>query len=481
MRLVIQSLESDFNPDALMTEPESFLHKTGEFQKGGLFDEEIFGKLSSYGREYSCECGARNGRFFAGTTCEECGTEVLCQDSLYTRRGWIDLGGHSIIHPLMFLFLKKVIGANYLFSILKGVQEYDQDGMPVLPEKGKLFEGIGMVEFERRFDEILAHFEDGAATSGSEKHLEMIRANRTRVFATKVPVYNHVLRPAIVQRGKNVIFDEVNNLFNHLIRFNVQLQNLTSQERTKPRLDSILWEFQQKLMEVADYVIVGLSSKHGFLRKNVLGTRVNFSARSVITPLSLGHEIDEVHVPYLTFLELFRFQIINILRNTRKCTVLDADEIWAKAQSNFDKDIHALCEELIRSQNGWPALLNRNPSIAFGSILSVRITGVKPDPTDYTFSINNNILRLIGGDYDGDEVNLIPLFDTELVEAFSVFQPQRMMVSRTDYKFNQAMQLSKDHLLGLTILTEDPPQQEKTDDEIIREALELGEPVQQAG
>ena len=70
-------------------------------------------------------------------------------------------------------------------------------------------------------------------------------------------------------------------------------------------------------------------------------------------------------------------------------------------------------------------------------------------------SIHNNILKLMGADYDGDVVALIPLLDADLAEAFRIYDPRLMTISRDGPRVNRAMNLDKDHVLGLSVLTED--------------------------
>ena len=465
MRMRIQPLDRGFDPDRVVTNHIPLTRNDHLFTPDGIFSEIIFGKMMSSGREHSCECGKMQGTFFKGLFCSECGTQVVRKDGMYSRRGWIDLGEYSILHPMIYHYLLKAFKGNALVKILSEKPEFDVDGNPVETEDagaGSSFAGIGMHQLKERFDEVVSHFRK-SAKEDTEPYFQMIDLHKDLAFTSRIPIFSHILRPAIVQRDM-FSYDEINNLFNLVINFNRQLQGLTSEERTPLRIDGILWGIQEKVVEIAEDILTKLSGKFGYLRTSLLGTRINFSARSVITPLSSGHEMDELHIPYLSFLELFRFQIINVIQKTKGVSILEADEIWARAQSTFDPFIHNICQELVRSQDGWPCLLNRNPSIAFGSILMMRITKVKDNPRDYTFSLSNSILRLIGGDYDGDEVNIAPLLDRRLVKAFSVFDPRTMLIDRSTLEFSNMMDVSKDHLLGLTILTEEPPAEVSRDD-----------------
>ena len=458
MRLKINPLDEGFNSDNVITNPIAVNKKDRTFTPDGIFSEKVFGKLMSSGRDYSCECGDMQGSFFKGMFCVKCDTAVSRRDSMFSKRGWIDLGEYSIIHPMIYQYLVKAFKKDNLVQILAGKHKYDSDGIMMENDTRRTsskYHCIGMQKFKENFDEIFDYFRN-TSNDVTEPFFNIIEEHRSLIFSSKIPIFNHILRPAIMQRDL-FSFDEVNNIFNLVINFNKQLQELTTEERTPVRIDALLWNIQEKVNEIMEDVLTKLSGKFGYLRTKLLGTRINFSARSVITPLSSGHDLDEIHVPYLTFLELFRFQIISTIANTHKISLLEADERWARAQSKRDDFIFNLCEEMIRRQNGWPCLLNRNPSIAFGSILLVRITKIKDNLDDYTFSLNNNILRLIGGDYDGDEVNICPLFDKKVVENFSIFNPKYMAIDRSTLGFNTALEISKDHLLGLTILTEDPP------------------------
>ena len=112
-------------------------------------------------------------------------------------------------------------------------------------------------------------------------------------------------------------------------------------------------------------------------------------------------------MPYLAFLELFRFQLTNLIARMKGVSLAKANEIWHRAQTRFDRSVYAAMKEMIRhaGSKGIFSLLNRNPTIAFGSILRVRITGVTDNLNDYTMRVHNGVLKLLGGDYDGSDLH----------------------------------------------------------------------------
>jgi hypothetical protein len=90
-----------------------------------------------------------------------------------------------------------------------------------------------------------------------------------------------------------------------------------------------------------------------------------------------------------------------------------------------------------------------NPSISYGSIFCLKIKDIKRSYEDVTISISNLLLKSLGGDYDGDTLNIIPLMDNSFKETFDVFDPSRMIINNDDLKFNSSLGLDKDQILGL--------------------------------
>ena len=158
-------------------------------------------------------------------------------------------------------------------------------------------------------------------------------------------------------------------------------------------------------------------------------------------------------MPYLTFLELYKFQIINIIQKADGINYNEALGIFNRAAMQFDDWVYLIMKEMVvKTKGGMMILLNRNPTINHGSIMLLRISDVKKAYNDVTISISNNILAPLGGDYDGDTLNIIPLMDNKFKRTFALFNPKNMMISNDDFRFNQAMGLDKDLLLGVSSL-----------------------------
>lgn len=456
MQLNFVDFEQLFDPTAVITNPEG-VDKNKNFTPDGIYSEDIFGSMYGNPIEYRCECGATVGKFAEGTTCIEpdCKTVVTKRESVVKKQGWIDLGEYKIINPVFYSFVEKVVGKKRLASALKFTRRLDVDGNVVEEaEEGEDdLAGVGTYFFVEQFLDILNYcHEENTDSKGNNKyqaHYDILIHNIDKVLISKIPVFSHRLRPAIIL-GEELRFDKINNLFNRLLAASNSLHNLMESEASEMTVCPVVDSLQTFANQIFEMSVSAISGKGGWLRSNLMANRVNFSARCVITPLPVGYDLDEVHMPYTAALELLRFHIINILVKFQKKTFHEALEMWHYASLRFDPVIYQVMVDIIeRSKDGVKILLNRNPTISYGSILFMSMTKIKKDFYDKTMSIPNNTLKLLAGDYDGDVLSVFLIIDEEQKEHFAGFSPRRMLISTNDGKFNTDLGLDKDNQLGL--------------------------------
>ena len=70
-----------------VTKPETINYRTQRSEKGGLFDEKIFGPE----KDYECYCGKYKGIRYKGIICEKCGVEITRSIVRRERMGHIEL------------------------------------------------------------------------------------------------------------------------------------------------------------------------------------------------------------------------------------------------------------------------------------------------------------------------------------------------------------------------------------------------------
>ncbi len=217
-----------------------------------------------------------------------------------------------------------------------------------------------------------------------------------------------------------------------------------------------------------------LKGKEGRFRGSLSGKRVNFSARTVISPdptLSLN----EVGVPDRVATEMTQTMNVND-RNLTDARRYVANGPEAHPGANYVKrpDGRRLkvteknCEELAEKvEPGWEVarhlidgdivIFNRQPSLHRMSIMAHEVV-VMPYKT---FRLNTVVCPPYNADFDGDEMNMHALQNEEArAEARVLMRVQEQILSpRFGENIIGAIQ---DHISGLYLLTHENPQFNET-------------------
>ena len=93
-----------------VTKPETINYRTGRSERGGLFDERIFGPE----KDYECYCGKYRRIRYKGIICEKCGVEITRSAVRRERMGHIELAS-----PVAHIWFLRGIPSN--MSILSGI------------------------------------------------------------------------------------------------------------------------------------------------------------------------------------------------------------------------------------------------------------------------------------------------------------------------------------------------------------------------
>lgn len=482
MHFNILNFEDIFNPDYVITSTEYITSgKSKEkFNDDGLFSERIFGENSD--------------------------------DTPIDRIGWITFDNFKIISPLFFERLKKIFKNKALNKMIAfdsktdavgGLHKTDTTSFFVKPSKdgtpSNVFDpqNIGIPGFIKHFKEIMEIYGNNEVP---EYAVVMNAYDKGLLFIDKFPVISSKLRPGMIIKGsrnknKNnqrqtkttVKYDDINGQYNFVIKYSNTIKEALSglsvknmeelndiYERNDPNeikqvADAIyniydeIYTLQDYCNQVVLYIINNfLKEKKGILRKLIASTRVNYSARNVLTPRLKGN-INDVELPYLTFLELYRFPLTNMIVKAEGKTYNQADEDIQNSKRYFNKKIYKYMKELIKNSKyinedgeedgGIKILLNRNPSIAIGSILMLNVAEVKNDFDDLTISVSNNILTNLNADYDGDVLNIFALLTDDQKHYFKTLKPSKLIIDKNNGNFDRGFSLSKDARYGLEILT----------------------------
>jgi len=318
--------------------------------------------------------------------------------------------------------------------------------------------------------------------------LELIGLKKMRpewLILTLLPISPVIVRPSITLETGERSEDDLTHKLVDIVRIN---------ERLKENIDlgapdfiiEDLWELlQYHIATYFDNEISGvpparhrsgrilktlsqrLKTKEGRFRGNLAGKRVNFSARTVISPDSMI-ELDEVGVPEVIAKELTVPERVteNNLEKIKEL-VMNGSENWpgvnyvirpdGRRKKVTEQNKEEIAKELIPSyiierhiKNGDIALFNRQPSLHRMSIMAHRVR-VMPGKT---FRLNLCVCPPYNADFDGDEMNLhIPQNEEAQVEAEILMAVQKNI--RSPRFSGPIIGAFRDQISGLYLLTRD--------------------------
>lgn len=376
----------------LITEPKNS-NKKDMKNINGIYSSRFgqkLGDVNPFADRYSCECGYLKARINHGIECPMCHTKVKYVDDNFKMFGWIVLKDeYHIIHPKFYDSLdyifgeskynterKKMKGGRKLQNILNYDPEVDQHGFATecnfKPDK-EPFYGIGMIDFYNRFDEILDYYY--TLNPKKKDYYDEIRENRDIVFCHSIPVFTTHLRPADI-RDNYMYFEPTNGMYNiinkHVHKINKNTRKMDQDPKIK---NNELYKVQMTYMELVGEVMNILTGKRGQLR-NLISGRYNFSSRNVIRQ-DASLRVDQVKLPYIELVKCLQQPIINILVRNYNISPSEAYDKWYRAIAKKDDRVAEIIDNIIHANpyGGIPVLINRNPTICYGSIMQMFCVG----------------------------------------------------------------------------------------------------------
>jgi len=206
-----------------------------------------------------------------------------------------------------------------------------------------------------------------------------------------------------------------------------------------------------------------LKGKEGRFRYNLSGKRVNFSARTVISP-DPNISMNEVGVPFEVAAEL-TVPVRVTDWNIEECKRLIQSTSYPQAlyiitrdgkrrkitEKNREEIVGSLTSDCIverQLDNGDICLFNRQPSLHRISIMSHRVRLLP----GRSFRINLTVCPPYNADFDGDEMNLhIPQTEEARVEAEVLMKVENQIISPRHGR--AIIKPQEDHVSGAYLLT----------------------------
>lgn len=407
---------------------------------------------NAFEERYSCKCKELKGRVFEGEKCPICLTEVKFRDVDLKIFGWIKIYNYKIIQPLYYKMLSSALGKKVFNEIVEYDKELTKDGMIVdKSTKNRPFKGIGIIEFYDRFEEIMNYYYN--KKKNKREIIKELIEEKDNIFVSSIPVYSSAMRP-ISFKNESFFFTGIDKKLNTIVSDSLILNRseyrLKSRSK-KARMDDpiILNSIQRNLNLLWDEIFKEINQKHGHIRNNILGGRLNFAARNVIRP-DPTLRADEVRICYMTFLELYKYEIISHVVKINDCSYNEAYDIWYRATIFYDEKIYKIMNYILKKYKSKVKII-RNPTINYGSLLCMKIKSIIPVMDDFTMALPIQILTCLNADFDGDIMNIVSFKTKKMANEFDkTFNPRKnMYISRINGLFNNDFNLLKDQIIGL--------------------------------
>jgi len=426
--------------------PETINYRTYRPEKDGLFCERIFGPE----RDWECACGKYKGTKFKGIICDRCGVKVTHSRVRRKRMGHINLAA-PVVHIWFFKAIPNHLGT--LLAMKSTELEkiiYFQDYVVTDPGQSPLKLGQLLSEEEFReasnkygssfkalmgaeaikallaaldLDAVSAELRAAITQTSSNqkikdltkrlKTVDAIRNSNNRpewMVLEVVPIIPPDLRPLVLLESGNFATSDLNDLYRRIINRNNRLKKLIDlnapdviirnekrmlQQAVDSLLDNgrcrrpVLGSNNRPLKSLTDMI----KGKQGRFRENLLGKRVDYSARSVIV-VGPNLKLYQCGLPKKIALELYQPFII---RKLKQHGLADTIKSAKRMIERREDPVWDVLEEVIHQH---PVLLNRAPTLHRMGIQAFEPILVEGN----AIMLHPLACRGFNADFDGDQM-----------------------------------------------------------------------------
>ncbi len=470
--------------------PETINYRTFKPEREGLFCARIFGPV----KDYECLCGKYKRLKHRGVICEKCGVEVTQTKVRRERMGHIDLASPvahiwflkslpSRIGLMLDMTLRDIERVLYfesfvviepgMTSLERGQMLTEETYLDALEEYGDEFEAkmgaeavldlLRAINLEEQIDQMreeLPSINSETRRKKVTKRLKLMEAfftsgNKPEWMILKVlPVLPPDLRPLVPLDGGRFATSDLNDLYRRVINRNNRLKRLLDlaapdiivrnekrmlQESVDALLDNgrrgraITGSNKRPLKSLADMI----KGKQGRFRQNLLGKRVDYSGRSVIT-VGPTLRLHQCGLPKKMALELFKPFIYGKLEGRGLATTIKAAK---KMVEREQAEVWDVLDEVIREH---PVMLNRAPTLHRLGIQAFEPVLIEGK----AIQLHPLVCAAYNADFDGDQMAVhVPLTLEAQLEARSLMMSTNNILSPANGE--PVITPSQDVVLGL--------------------------------
>lgn len=474
--------------------PETINYRTFKPERDGLFCARIFGPV----KDYECLCGKYKRLKHRGVICEKCGVEVTLTKVRRDRMGHIELASPvahiwflkslpSRIGLLLDMTLRDIERVLYFESYVvtepgmttleKSQILTEEEYLDALEEHGDEFDALMGAEAvlallqQIDLDGEVAQMREELPEIGSEtkrkkitKRLKLMEAfaasgNKPEWMIMNVlPILPPDLRPLVPLDGGRFATSDLNDLYRRVINRNNRLKRLLDlvapdiivrnekrmlQESVDALLDNgrrgraITGSNKRPLKSLADMI----KGKQGRFRQNLLGKRVDYSGRSVIT-VGPTLKLHQCGLPKKMALELFKPFIYGKLEARGLATTIKAAK---KLVEREGAEVWDVLDEVIREH---PVMLNRAPTLHRLGIQAFEPVLIEGK----AIHLHPLVCAAYNADFDGDQMAVhVPLTIEAQMEARTLMMSTNNVLAPANGE--SIIVPSQDVVLGLYYLT----------------------------
>ncbi|ADN74466.1 DNA-directed RNA polymerase subunit beta' [Ferrimonas balearica DSM 9799] len=474
--------------------PETINYRTFKPERDGLFCARIFGPV----KDYECLCGKYKRLKHRGVICEKCGVEVTQTKVRRERMGHIELASPvahiwflkslpSRIGLLLDMTLRDIERVLYFESYVviepgmtaleRGQMLTEEEYLDALEEHGDEFDArMGAEAVQQLLKDIdleseIAVMREELPQTNSEtkrkkltKRLKLMEAfynsgNKPEWMIMGVlPVLPPDLRPLVPLDGGRFATSDLNDLYRRVINRNNRLKRLLDlaapdiivrnekrmlQESVDALLDNgrrgraITGSNRRPLKSLADMI----KGKQGRFRQNLLGKRVDYSGRSVIT-VGPTLRLHQCGLPKKMALELFKPFIYGKLEARGLATTIKAAKKMVEREV---AEVWDVLDEVIREH---PVLLNRAPTLHRLGIQAFEPVLIEGK----AIQLHPLVCAAYNADFDGDQMAVhVPLTLEAQLEARALMMSTNNILSPASG--DPIIVPSQDVVLGLYYMT----------------------------
>lgn len=474
--------------------PETINYRTFKPERDGLFCAKIFGPV----KDYECLCGKYKRLKHRGVICEKCGVEVALSKVRRERMAHIELASPvahiwflkslpSRIGLLLDMTLRDIERVLYFESYVvidpgmttleKNQLLNDEQYFEALEEFGDDFdarmgaEAIRELMMQIDLDYEIERLREEIPQTNSEtkikklsKRLKLMEAfhasgNKPEwMILTVLPVLPPDLRPLVPLDGGRFATSDLNDLYRRVINRNNRLKRLLDlaapdiivrnekrmlQESVDALLDNgrrgraITGSNKRPLKSLADMI----KGKQGRFRQNLLGKRVDYSGRSVIT-VGPTLRLHQCGLPKKMALELFKPFIFGKLEERGLATTIKA------AKKMVERELPEVWDVLADVIREHPVLLNRAPTLHRLGIQAFEPVLIEGK----AIQLHPLVCAAYNADFDGDQMAVhVPLTLEAQLEARALMMSTNNILSPANGE--PIIVPSQDVVLGLYYMT----------------------------